>query len=582
MVVETTVNDAPSSATQDIRWRWFPWVGLALLILIQYGLFRQCVEREVAGFYPPNSDQLVYLCRSYEAYQDISVHGPFHAFRDLFLGPSGGSGVMIEPEATLLYLVLGPSRLTALTVNFISFALFETVLLLSLVQLTGRWSMGFLGIGLLLTSATPFFFAGGLMDFRIDLPAWCLYGILICVVLRSGVFLSRRWSVAAGLVATWLVWTRHLTALYLGGTGGCLLLILLVLTLVRDPERQARIRTWNLALTGLILAVLSAPIIYVVWPSLYNHYIAHLTSGEGKVRLAEFNSGETWASRFSYYVHSLMEHHLGGRFLCTAGAILVVALLSRLAWFAVSRTRSSIGTREQGFALLYVALSLMIPVTALSVYASPSPVVGSILVGPILLLTLLVSAALFPRDNLADRWIALLATLVVSVGLYTFTSFITRPVVPDAVKAQQRQVTRLYKRISELSRQAGLEHPSLYYTYIGDSFFHLVLQIEDFERRGFLSHPVPSMSGIMEVPEGIVLTTVRKSDFVVVERGARCPTVYPFILQMRRMNPSILAACKEQHVLIDTFDLPSGEFELYTRVPATVSRTAPDQGVAAK
>src|SRR5262249_36123381 len=137
-------------------------------------------------------------------------------------------GVMIQVQGSLLFLLLGPSRLSALTLNFIYFALLQCVLAATLRWLSGRWSLALLGVGLLLSAKTPFFWAGGLMDFRIDFISFCLFGIFMCVVLRSRMFVSRRWSLVVGLVGANMALFRFLTLAYLGGILGLLFLFLCV------------------------------------------------------------------------------------------------------------------------------------------------------------------------------------------------------------------------------------------------------------------------------------------------------------------------------------------------------------------
>src|SRR6202043_1491422 len=76
-------------------------------------------------------------------------------------------------------------------------------------------------LGRLLFQINPGAWAGGLLDFRINFSAYCLYGIWVCSVIRSHLFLDRRWTIGSGLIAALLVLTRFLTISYLlGGWAG--------------------------------------------------------------------------------------------------------------------------------------------------------------------------------------------------------------------------------------------------------------------------------------------------------------------------------------------------------------------------
>ena len=124
------------------------------------------------------------------------------------------SRTQLPLQAALLYLAIGPSRLSALTLSFAYFALFQAVLAGTVRRTTGRWSAAFLALGILLAARTTFLRAGGIMDFRIDFTAACLYGTFLCAVSRSEMFRSWGWSVGVGAVATLLILFRFVTAPY--------------------------------------------------------------------------------------------------------------------------------------------------------------------------------------------------------------------------------------------------------------------------------------------------------------------------------------------------------------------------------
>src|SRR5262249_2955657 len=153
------------------------------------------------------------------------------------------NGLLLHVQAAVLCVLFGPSRLTALSLNFLYFAAFQTVLFAVLYRLTQRWSVAFLGLGLLLTALSPHSPAGGLLDFRIDCIAFSLFGILLCTVVRSGFFSSLRWSLAVGAVALLLVLFRFLTSVYLAGILGAWWLFTAARwVLSRDPGQRTQLR----------------------------------------------------------------------------------------------------------------------------------------------------------------------------------------------------------------------------------------------------------------------------------------------------------------------------------------------------
>src|SRR5262249_55260118 len=159
---------------------------------------------------------------------------------------------------------LGASRLSALTLNFIHFALLQVALAWVLLWLSKRWSVALFAVGLLLTAGAPFWWVGGLMDFRIDFMAMSLFGVFACLLLRSGVCASRGWSLAAGALAGLCVLTRFLTMLYFTALFGILFVAFAARWWFgrgRRPESAARVV--NLVLAGAVLVGCCLPGVWV-------------------------------------------------------------------------------------------------------------------------------------------------------------------------------------------------------------------------------------------------------------------------------------------------------------------------------
>src|SRR5207249_11438683 len=98
-------------------------------------------------------------------------------------------GLLVQFQGALSCLAFGPGWLQLLNVNFVYFVLLQIATVHAAWYAGGRrviWAM--FGLGLLLALDTPYFWAGGLMDFRLDFAAFCLYGIFMAIVIRSEVF----------------------------------------------------------------------------------------------------------------------------------------------------------------------------------------------------------------------------------------------------------------------------------------------------------------------------------------------------------------------------------------------------------
>src|SRR5262245_32372765 len=98
------------------------WLLVILLLLVEGALFRQFAQGEVAWAVPLSYDQSAYLAQSYAIHEQIKDKGLVGGLAAA-LGAGAESGVLVQVEAGLLFLLLGPSRLAALALNFLHFAL---------------------------------------------------------------------------------------------------------------------------------------------------------------------------------------------------------------------------------------------------------------------------------------------------------------------------------------------------------------------------------------------------------------------------------------------------------------------------
>ena len=164
----------------------------------------------------------------YEIYENILNYGIFEGFQrsNFFSTDLSADGVSIDgrsasslflaPQAALFYLLASASRLSALTINFIYFAALQIVSYSVVSKMTRDSLYGLMFVGLILMLDMPFFWAGGLIDFRLDFASACIYGIFIAMVIQSDVFLNVKWSICATALGICLVLVRYVTGIYLG------------------------------------------------------------------------------------------------------------------------------------------------------------------------------------------------------------------------------------------------------------------------------------------------------------------------------------------------------------------------------
>src|SRR5262249_16372189 len=159
--------------------------------------------------------------------------------------------------------------------------------------------------------------------FRMDFLAYCFYGVWVCAVLRSDLFLDPFWSIASGLIGTFLVLNRFVTAVYLLGVlvGFALLcgIILLGWRSQADLMSRMRRRLWHLGLSLGVLLMLVAPFLIRNWRAIHGYYVMGHAVGEEKEIRAAVLGIKDLRGHLLFYPRSIFEDHLGKTFVWGSG-----------------------------------------------------------------------------------------------------------------------------------------------------------------------------------------------------------------------------------------------------------------------
>jgi len=314
------------------------------------------------------------------------------------------------------------------------------------------------------------------------------------------------------------------------------------------------------------------------------YYLGHLMDGECKIRDEQFGVHNA-TDRLLYYPGSILADHAGITFLLLAGLVLAGALV-------VGRFRgraAPAGAAARGPTLTatsaFVASCFIIPIVFLTLYASPSPVVGGIVVPALVWLVVLAALGLSrlqgqkPEGALWESWATALATLAVMSGLYTFATPLTLRGELTRNRANVEQVLHLYDQIARSSRQCGWNTPRVTCNFLSDYLFPLHIPTLVYERHRFLL-PVQMLLGIQigPVKEAEAIAALRKSDFVIMNKATAAEKgATPFVKSMVQMRSKLLAVCKREFVPLGHFHLHGNEVVLYRRPLVHVSGNTKDR-----
>jgi len=170
-----------------------------------------------------------------------------------------------------------------------------------------------------------------MFDFIYDLIAYCLYGIWVCAVIRSKLFLDRRWAIGCGLIGAFLVLHRFLTVVYLVGVcagfaGFCIAIAFLWRAdpRFRPADAVSPLQPWPMRrrINSYHHAVLIRN-----WESIYNYYvIGHGVSPEKDAYARQLGIGSL-TDHLLFYPLSILRDHWGIIFLIGSGIAVLSALM---------------------------------------------------------------------------------------------------------------------------------------------------------------------------------------------------------------------------------------------------------------
>lgn len=556
-------------------------LALCLLFLAQFALFRQFAVREIIGNYPADFDQATYLNLGYTLYQDGLRQGPFAAVGNYLREPHP-TGWMLPLQDAVMQWFLGPGRLPALYLNFAYLLLLQTVLFGTVRWLTGRLSLAWVAVGLLLSQVTAFLPAGGMFDCRIDFDVYCLYGIFVCLVVRSNALRVKRWLWAAAACALLLFSFRFITFAYDLGFCATLFTALLAVRFFRPGRPRdvllLRVALGRTAIFGLGCAFIGGVVIALNWQAIHDYYVVgHLTGNEKHIRALE--SGiSSLSGHLTFYGWALWKKHLGSWFVVLWLGVGALGIAQGLCW-ARRASRPGIGggaPTDPTFLiqLLVVAASLFAPWFILTLDEAKSALVANVFTVPVVLLLFVALAGAFPHRLSAARpparaafdvW-PILAALTMMLGVGNWINRLARESRRLESSASIAEANKLHQLLGDQAQRFGLASPRLMADVIVDWAMPVTIEDSLLEHGGrWIDFNSSLRVTLFEVSRDEVFAGLKKSDFVLLTDFPKIGA-YPFLESMRAYAPEMREWCEKHLLHVRDFSIRGGQVSLYTRV----------------
>lgn len=525
------------------------------LILIEFLCFRAYLFREFSHGYPQNFDQVGLLAVSYK-YLELFLTRDWNALISIMF--DNPQGFLFPIQAALFFLFSGPSWMNSIMLNFIYFVLTQLFIFYLVYGLSHSYKSSYGVLAVFLSFNTPFFFAGGMVDFRIDFFAYCLYTAAIGAIVRSEIFLDRKWTIIAASIASYMILMRFLTATYFFGI---IIIFAAVYFLFFYKIDIARVRLKNLLVYYLgIISTLSLPILFLHRKAIYNYYvIGHLLGNEKVIRAKEAGIDDI-VGHLLYYPKSMIAYHLG-----LLGTILVISVILYGGYQLTKIQPASL--KNISPSIFFLVISVFVPMLILTANMSKSPVVASILLPPLLWLTATVVIQLHEivPQNLFNKKIIVIVLVIFGAGNYVAHFSVHSSFVKNQIDA--RPLYQMYEDIGDYSTRYRIEKPSISVDQIVDYLSCYMLTNIYYENHGvFLDAQGALGHSIFELPVEEYWKKVKNSDVVIVNSSgysSAATSPYPFNRSMESNRKELIDEAKKNRLLLNSYRYNGEDFQVY-------------------
>lgn len=565
----------PSKKNTNLYW----YIIFSCTFLFEFFLFRTYIFREVVEFYPPNYDQLSYLNSAYDLYEKILKQGIIPALRDMAYQ---ANTILFSIQGALLFLLLGASRWNALLLNFIYFIALQLVVIKVTKDLTNNYAIATIFIGLILSTISPFFWAGGITDFRIDFIAFCLYGIFVSCALRSYLFLDRKWSFITALIAFFLILMRIITVNYLIPiifiTTTYFLILLYKATKQKIDTTALKRRLKNIFFFASIFGLIIILILWFKRHNIYHYYVVGIFTGSEKhIRALEFGVSGL-IQHLLYYPRSILNDHLGNLVIFLSGILLLFPQLFRL----LERSTSSINnnllkdnsiTFYDGY--FFLAICIFSPLLLPTLGISKSPIIGGIVVIPCLWVVIWSFIYFIQHLELEKlkRTFIILALACLLCGFYNWLQKLGQH-SGLYYKNEVPQINKMYEDIGNYFQTKN--NTPIYFAAdrLTDYYYAgLPFSILYYEKKGKLLNVQATKlaSSIFSITHKDALDSLKKSDVFIINLDQyQGKSVYPFDQDMELIRPILKQMAEKEFITLGDYYFMDARHQVYVRPDFTI------------
>jgi hypothetical protein len=425
-------------------------------------------------------------------------------------------------------------------------------------------------LGIILCQNTPWYWAGGLFDFRFDFIAYCLYGIWVCAVVQSRVFLDRCWAIACGLIGAILVLNRFLTLVYLLGVSGgfAVFCVAVVFLRRRDSDLTQRMsrRLHNLVLSVGVLVIIVTPFLIRSWREIFEYYgVGHILSDVKAVR-AHQTGLNSLADHLLFYPNSILRDQWGLNFILGVAIVLIGSLIVGLVNSRKAPKKSFSGRDETfGLQIIFLLGAILGPMIVLMMDTDKSPVVCGIIGVPAALLVVTLSARVAAvhclEVSVNSKTIIACSMSVFALGFVTVFDRLSRHLPEYTERDDLMRLVGLNKWMVDYASEHGWRDPGISVDVISPWFNGYGVTDTGYEETGkFIEFHLMLGHDVMGTDREEALSQLAHSDFFILTTANSPETAlepdktslnassggnYHSLSVLGRLNPFIERAAQE-------------------------------------
>jgi hypothetical protein len=593
---------------------------LVVVFAIEAAVFYWAMVNQYAPYFPRSFDQTSYYLDTYELIDRVQATG-WQAFLEELLQTRHATGLVFTVYGALLGVIIGPWRTAIISLNLVHFLALQLVLFAVVRDRTRNVDLAWIAIALLLLCGAVFMGAvmgaGGIYDYRIDFAAFCLYGIWVCLIVWSRTFRDTERALIVGVVGIFLVLLRFFTVVYVAAILGTLLISFIVA--IKQPlgRRLAIQRARNVLLSGLLTASFVCPVLFLARDAIYSYYVVGHFLGEEKYIRAQEAQLFTALDHLLFYPKFLFVHQIGN---LTARLLAVLAIGVVVCAFVVERASSrDLVKRLRYYRFEFIALGVAViaPLAILTIDISKSPVVGAIVVVPVILTVVLFCAAIWPRKLLQIGLVDMLpftglspagtmpvvmrrgvntglrkavtirigSLLSISALIFAIYVFVSRgrinPWWPMS-RADLVEISRLNTKTAHYVLENGIAKPIASFDRVVDYFNRGTLQLFGFEEfHRFTPFEARFGHGIFATERDIALELIEQSDIVLLTdplRGREAP--YPMNTKIREYWDELSTWTAENRLLLAAGNIMGIPHRVFVKPPVKIQEVSKEGTVS--